>query len=77
MSGTNRDILDILQSKLVGVLVKHIEPIFKSGTKFAVIARTPGNNEADVLVTDDSIEELKALLDRSLVRPPFTERVKP
>lgn len=64
----DRDITDILQAKLVNVLVKHIEPIFKPGTKFAVIARTPGNDDADVIVTDDGLDELKALLDRSKSR---------
>lgn len=64
----DRDITDILQAKLVNVLVKHIEPIFKPGTKFAVIARTPGNDDADVIVTDDSLDALKALLDRSKSR---------
>ena len=64
----DRDISDLLQAKLVNVLVKHIEPIFKPGTKFAVIARTPGNDEADVIVTDDDLDALKSLIDRSKSR---------
>lgn len=62
------DIVDQLHSRLCNVLLKNIESLFKPGTKFAVIARTPGNNEADVLVTDDSLAEIKALLDRSATR---------
>lgn len=57
-------IKEALHAKLVGVLIRHIEPIFKPGVKFAIIARLPGNDEADVLVTDDSIDELIALLKR-------------
>ena len=64
----DRDISDLLQAKLVNVLVKHIEPIFKPGTKLAVIARAPGNDEADVIVTDDNLDALKALIDRSKSR---------
>lgn len=68
----DRDITGILQAKLVSVLVKHIEPIFKPGTKFAVIARTPGNDDADVIVTDDDLESLKALIERSKSREAVT-----
>ena len=68
----DRDITGILQAKLVSVLVTHIEPIFKPGTKFAVIARTPGNDDADVIVTDDDLESLKALIDRSKSREAVT-----
>ncbi len=68
----DRYITDILQAKLGSVLVKHIEPIFKPGTKFAVIARTPGNDDADVIVTDDDLESLKALIDRSKSREAVT-----
>ena len=50
---------------VVRVIERNLEPIFKKGTKLSVIARTPDNPEADVLVTADSIEELRALLDRS------------
>lgn len=62
------DVNAMLQARLVGVLAKHIEPIFRPGTKFAVIARTPGNDEADVIVTDDDLDALKALIDRSKKR---------
>lgn len=57
-----------LVSKLAFVLANHVEPLFKSGTKFALIARTPGNNEADVLVSDDELPELAALIERSKAR---------
>jgi hypothetical protein len=54
----------LLHEKLVGVLTRHIEPLFKPGVRFAIIARLPGNNEADVLVTNDKINELVDLLQR-------------
>lgn len=57
-----------LMNKLCDVLVQRVEPLFKPGTKFAIIARTPGNDEADVIVSDDSIEGLMALLERSKSR---------
>jgi hypothetical protein len=59
-----------MQAKVIGILQRYVEPIFKPGTKFAVIARTPGNDEADVLVTDDSIDALIQLLERSKAREP-------
>lgn len=64
----SREVEDLIHSKLCNVLMRHIEPIFKAGTKFAIIARTPGNDEADVLVTDDGIDNLIALLQRSKTR---------
>lgn len=63
------DKLALLQQKLINVLVRHIEPLFVSGMKFAIIARNPNNNEMDVLMTDDNIDELIALLERSRTRP--------
>lgn len=64
----NDDVKAVLQAALVKVLVQRIEPLFKPGTKFAVIARTPGNDEADVIVTDDDLDAIKALIDRSKTR---------
>lgn len=58
-----------LQDRLAGILARNVEPIFKPGTKLTIIARTPGNNEADVLVTSESdLSELQALLTRSASR---------
>lgn len=37
-----------LQWKLAGILERHVERIFKPGTKLTIIARTPGNNDAEV-----------------------------
>jgi len=62
---TNR----MLQWKLAGILERHVERIFKPGTKLTIIARTPGNDEADVLVTSDSLNELAKLVERSKTRP--------
>jgi len=64
------DKVRLAQAKVVAVLQRHIEPIFKPGVKFAVIARVPGNNEADMLVTDDNIDALIQLLERSKAREP-------
>lgn len=59
-----------LNATLGSILERHVAPIFKPGTRLALIARTPGNDEADVLVTDDNIDSLVALLERSKARSP-------
>lgn len=58
-----------LTAMLANVLTKHVEPIFKAGTRFTIIARTPGNDRADVLVSDDDLDEVAALVERSKARP--------
>lgn len=63
----------MLTEKLGAVLATRVAPIFKPGTRLAIIARQPGNDEADVLVTDDDIDSLIALLQRSKAR----EEIKP
>lgn len=58
-----------LQDRLAGILARSVEPIFKPGTKLTIIARTPGNDEADVLVTSETnLADLQALLTRSAAR---------
>lgn len=37
---------------------------FKPGVKIAVLVRTPGYPDRDFLLTDDTIPELRAMLDR-------------
>lgn len=63
----------LLTEKLGAILATRVAPIFKPGTRLAIIARTPGNDAADVLVTDDGLDDLIALLQRSKDR----EEVKP
>jgi len=41
-------------------IVKH----FKPGVKIAVLVRSPGFPDRDFMMTDDSIPELRAMLDR-------------
>jgi len=62
------DTIAILHARLVNVLERHVEPIFKPGTKLTIIARTPGNAEADALVTSDDLDEVAALVERSKSR---------
>ncbi len=57
-----------LNEKLALILMHHVEPIFKRGTRLTLIARTPGNNEADVLVTNDDLDDVAALIERSKAR---------
>lgn len=60
-----RDTNAMLQQRLAGVLARHVEPIFKAGTRLTILARTPGNDEADVMVTSDSLDGIAALVERS------------
>lgn len=62
------DLNQRLNAQLAGVLERHVEPIFKPGTLLTIIARTPGNDEADVLVTSDNMDGLAALIERSKTR---------
>jgi hypothetical protein len=63
-----------LNNRLADVLARHVEPIFKRGTRLTIIARTPGNDEADVLVTSDDLESIAALIERSKTRPAIEEK---
>lgn len=38
--------------------------LFKPGRKITVIVRTPGNGEADFLMTDDDLDEVVGLVQR-------------
>lgn len=53
-----------LSKRLNNVLLRHVRPLFVEGMKLTIIARYPGCDESDVIVTDDSIDELIALLKR-------------
>ena len=57
-----------LMAQLVAILELHVEPIFKPGTMLTIVARTPGNDEADVLVTSDSLDGIAAVVARSAAR---------
>lgn len=70
---TGMTVDQMLLGKLSAVLATRVAPIFLPGTKLAILARTPGDDRADVLVTDDDIDDLIALLQRSKAR----EEVKP
>lgn len=61
--------LSNLNDRLGWLLDKHLAPLFKSGTKLTFIARTPGNDEADVLVTTErDLNDVVAMVLRSLGR---------
>lgn len=50
---------------IASVMENRLAPIFRPGVKLTVIARTPGNDDADALVTNDDIDELDKLLCRT------------
>lgn len=58
-----------LNDRIGWLLDKHLAPMFKPGTQLTFIARTPGNDDADVLVTSErDINNVVALALRSLGR---------
>jgi hypothetical protein len=64
--------LEYLRRRVADALEREIRSLFtqprRSAYKFTFAARLPGNDEADVLVTEDSIADVRALLDRSEAR---------
>ena len=48
-----------------------IEELFNKPVKVTCIVRVPGNNEADVLITNDGLDDVTALIERSKTRPPM------
>jgi hypothetical protein len=43
---------------------------FKPGAKITVLARIPGNDDADMLLTNDDLEQVAAAIERSKTRQP-------
>ncbi|MFZ3286585.1 MAG: hypothetical protein WA191_07015 [Telluria sp.] len=53
----------------VAAALDRLSRLFKPGVKLTFIARTPGNVEADMLVSEDNdFDQLAALIDRSRAR---------
>lgn len=46
-----------------------LEKVFVKGTKLTLIARLPGNDEADILLTMDDFDEIAKVVERSKRRP--------
>jgi hypothetical protein len=43
--------------------------LFIPGNKITVLVRTPGNDNADMLLTNDDIEQIAAMVERAKTRP--------
>lgn len=72
--------LTALNDRIAHALERHIEPIFKRGTKVTLLARTPGNNEADVLVSSegdlqDVLDMVARSMQRNVIGGPGVDRV--
>jgi hypothetical protein len=68
MALTPQQIRD-LNDRIGWLLDKHLAPIFKAGTQLTFLARMPGNDEADVLVTTErDLNDVIAVALRSLGR---------
>ena len=61
-----------LMGAITNVLVKHLEPLFTPDVQLTIIARKPGNDEADVMVSSEAdLGELTKLVARSIERSPI------
>jgi hypothetical protein len=68
--------LSDLNARIGWLLDKHLAPIFRPGVQLTFIARTPGNDEADVLVTmERDLNDVVALVLRSLGRAAVGEGI--
>lgn len=61
-----------LIEQIGGIIDRHIAPIFKSGAKFTVLARSPGFDDADVVVTSDDDAGVLAIVGRQFTPPAAT-----
>lgn len=57
-----------LLHKVGSVILDHLEPLFAPGTKFTVIARSPGRSGDDCFVSNDRLDELAAFIEQSKAR---------
>lgn len=64
VSNVNQRLLDTLG----GILQGHVLPMFLPGTKVTLIARTPGDDGADVMVSNDNLDDLGMLIERGKQR---------
>jgi hypothetical protein len=48
----------------VSAFLTEAERFFKPGVKLTFIMRRPDNDECDILITDDSLDELAAVIER-------------
>lgn len=48
----------------VSAALNELRPLFNEKCQLSFIARLPGNNEADILISNDDIDALKDLLGR-------------
>ena len=60
-----------IHNKIVSAIESRIVPIFKPGAFVTVIVRTPGNDDADVMVTADTNAGIRAAIERLEKRPPI------
>jgi hypothetical protein len=64
LEGLRMDIADALEERVRTLLPESRRPHYR----LTVIGRLPGNDEADILVTDDSVAGIRSLMDRMVMR---------
>lgn len=57
-------VLDALRHRIAEVAEVYIAPMFKPGVRVTIIVRRPSDNEQDVLVSNDNLEDVVALVTR-------------
>ena len=64
--------LNMLHGRLANILDKHVAPMFSPAVRLTIVARLPGNDGADVMVTNDDFDEVVKAVERSKARPDIT-----
>lgn len=61
---SNAELQDRLIAEIGQIIDDHIAPIFKPGAKITVLVRHPGMDDADGVVTSDTDEGVRAIVQR-------------
>lgn len=56
---------------LIRAHLSEIEPLFESGVKFTFIARSPYEEDADVIVTNDNFRDVLKAINRLQARDQY------
>jgi len=54
--------------KEIETTLNDLRPMFVDKAELTFIMRLPGNDNADMVVTDDDLSELRELIERSMMR---------
>lgn len=60
--------LGVHNARVLAALIERVVPLFVPEVKITLLARLPGNNEADVLTTNDNLVEVRDAIERGIAR---------